>query len=67
MTLEAKIMRYKVKHSVKKALFVKNGSPRACFAIPLEKRFTSEDAVKIAEIINNGRFNESISPKQDRN
>ena len=67
MPIEAKIMKYKVKHSMKKALFVKNGTPRACFAIGLEKRFSLEDATKIVEIINNGRFKEPLSPKEPRN
>lgn len=52
----AKVMKYKVNRSMRKALFIKNGSPNSCIAIHLNKTFTKEDAKQIIEKIASGSF-----------
>lgn len=56
MATEAKIVKVKVKRSMKKLLLIGNGNPRACIAIQLYKRFDLEDAQKIMSQVNDGRF-----------
>ena len=56
MTASAKILKYKVKNSMKKMLLIGNGSPRQLIAIQLYKRFDLEDAQKIMSQVNDGRF-----------
>lgn len=54
--MRAKIMKYKVHRSMRKALFIRNGSPNACIAIHLNKTFTEQDARQIIERIASGSF-----------
>ena len=54
--MHAKIMRYRVPRSMKKALFIKNGSVNSCIAIHLNKTFTEQDAKQIIEKIASGSF-----------
>lgn len=52
----AKVMKYKVYRSMRKALFIKNGSPNSCIAIHLNKTFTEQDAKEIIAKIQSGSF-----------
>lgn len=52
--MQAKILKFKVNHSAKKALFIRNGTPRDAIAIELNKAFKLEDAMRILGKI--GRF-----------
>jgi len=52
--MQAKILKYKVNRTAKKALFIRNGTPRDAIGIELNKTFKLEDAMQILEKI--GRF-----------
>ena len=52
----AKILRYKVNRSMKKALFIRNGSPCNIIEIKIGKTFDKQDAEQIMTSINDGRF-----------
>jgi len=52
--MEARIVKFKVRKSMKKCLIVGNGNPRAVFAIQINKTFKTEDAQRIMEKVNNG-------------
>lgn len=54
--MQAKIMRYRVPKSMKRALFIRNGSIYENIAIHIGKTFSKEDAKKILEKIEKGRF-----------
>lgn len=56
MSMEAKIMRYRVPKSMKRALFIRNGSINENIAIAIGKTFSIEDAQKILEKIEKGCF-----------
>lgn len=49
--MQAKIMRYKVSHSYKKALFIKNGSINETYGLTIGKRLTKEDAQKLIKTL----------------
>jgi len=53
-SMEAKILKYKVRRSMKKAVFIKNGSVSDCTAIQIGKTFQKDDALKLLRILNNG-------------
>ena len=54
--MQAKIMRYRVPRSMKKALFIRNGSINENIAIAIGRNFTIEDAKAILEKVEKGRF-----------
>lgn len=53
--MEARLMKYKVRRSMKRAVFIKNGSLNACTAVQIGKTFQKEEALKLVAILNNGR------------
>ena len=52
----AVIAKYKVHNSYKRAIFIKNGTPREVLAIHIGKTFNIEDAKAILKKVKNGRF-----------
>jgi len=55
-TMQARIMKYKVRKSMKRALFIRNGKPYPVVTIHIGKTFKAEDAKDILGLINSGRF-----------
>lgn len=49
--MQAKIMKFKVSHSMRKALFVKNGSINDTYGIQVNKTLSLEDAKRLEEIL----------------
>jgi len=52
--MRAVILKYKEHSTAKKALFIRNGTPRDAIAIELNRTFKLEDAMQILERI--GRY-----------
>ena len=47
-------MRFRVPRSMKKALFLKNGSINETYGLQIGKRLTVEDARKVVELLTEG-------------
>jgi hypothetical protein len=52
--MQAKILKYKHNRTAKKALFIRNGTPRDAIGIQLNKNFTMEDAERVIAQIQKG-------------
>jgi hypothetical protein len=52
--MQAKILKYKVRHSAKKLLLITNGTPRDALGIQLNKNFTETDAKQVIAQIQKG-------------
>jgi len=50
--MEARLMKYKVRRSMKRAVFIKNGSINDCCAIPIGKTFQKDEAEKLLVVLN---------------